>query len=177
LFVGVQAVVDPKVERKRSVDLRARLERYRNLLYRQLESVNISLLMVDRGLTIPDVAEALGIPTPVERASRPIRPWRLRRGTNMYIIATMLEEAGRKGVSEAEMMSRLRDLGRLETADKPLRAVHWTVTELKRRTRFVQRRSRSNGARWYAYGPFTAWRNLQHEKLKLHSLDLQIRIW
>jgi hypothetical protein len=76
----------------------------------------------------------------------------------MAVIADMLEGAGRAGVSEAEMMSRLRDLGRLGSADKPLRAVHWTVSELQRRTRFIERRSRANGARWYAYGPFTAWR-------------------
>ena len=91
-------------------------------------------------------------------ASRPKRPWRLRAGSNMEIVATMLEAAGRKGVSESEMVERLRERGRLPTASQPLRSVHWTVYELRRRTMNAVRKDGTDGARWYAYGNFNEWR-------------------
>ena len=92
---------------------------------------------------------------------RRIRPWRLRPGTNMDVVATMLEAAGRKGVSEAEMVEHLRSMGRLTTASEPQRSVHWTVTELRKRTLNAVRKGDTKGARWYAYGNFNEWRGPQ----------------
>jgi hypothetical protein len=76
----------------------------------------------------------------------------------MDLIAAMLEDAGTKGVSEAEMVAELRRRGRLADATEPRRAVHWTVTELRRRTAFLEQKARREGPRWYCYGRFDAWR-------------------
>jgi hypothetical protein len=150
---------DAKAERQREAAIKDRLSAIKRRCLNIANVVDTAITLIERGITLPDIAEAIGLPPTIERASKPLRPWRIRSNSNMAVIADMLEEAGRDGVSEAEMMHRLRDLGRLTDADKPLRAVHWTVTELQRRTRFVERRSRSDGARWYAYGPFSVWRD------------------
>ena len=86
------------------------------------------------------------------------RPWRLRSNSNMDKIASMLESAGRKGVSELEMVESLRSMGRLTTATQPHRSVHWTVSELRLRTMNAVRKDATDGVRWYAYGNFNEWR-------------------
>ena len=90
--------------------------------------------------------------------AHPKPPWPLRSGPNMDILATMLEAAGRKGVRESEMVERLREMGRLPTASQPLKSVHWTVYELRRRTINAVRKDGTDGVRWYAYGNFNEWR-------------------
>jgi hypothetical protein len=149
---------DPEIEELRSSEVRSSLRKLLDELNRRKYSVETSLMMLDRGVSLPDVAEAMGLPPPVDRVTRRLKPWRLRRGSNMDVIATMLEDAGTVGVTETQMMAHLRDMGRLTNADKPLGSVHWTVAELAKRTRFAMRDSREKGGRWYAYGRFDTWR-------------------
>jgi hypothetical protein len=90
----------------------------------------------------------------------------------MEIVAGMLEAAGTKGVTEDEMVAELRRRGRLKTATEPRRAVHWTVTELRRRTAFLEQRARREGPRWYCYGRFDVWRRpaaRNHGEIKTRS--------
>jgi len=150
---------DAKAENQREAAIKDRLLAIKRRCLDLAGVVDAAITLIERGVTLPDVAEAIGLPPTIKRASKPLRPWRIRRNSNMAVIADMLEDAGRAGVSESEMIARLRELGRLTTADMPLKAVHWTVTELQRRTRYLERRSRANGARWYAYGTFDMWRS------------------
>ena len=159
LLTGLPNGPDPKVEAQRAVNVQARIKDLRAQLLRQVQSLDTSRHLIQHNVQIPDVAEALGLPPPVDRVTRPLKPWRLRRDSNMDIIATMLEGAGKSGVTEFEMLAHLRELGRLAHATKPLRSVHWTVAELAKRTKFATRGSRENGRRWYAYGSFENWRS------------------
>ena len=147
-----------KAEIQRTADVKRRLLYIKKYCLQTVDTVDVAMTLLERGVTLPDLAEAIGLPPAIKRASKPLRPWRIQPDTNMAVIADMLEAAGRAGVSETEMMARLRDLGRLRDADMPLKAVHWTVTELQRRTKFLERRSRTDGARWFAYGRFDIWR-------------------
>ena len=92
------------------------------------------------------------------RERQPKRLWRLRSDSNMDVIASMLEAAGLKGVSEKQMVNHLRSIGRLTSATAPERSVHWTVSELRIRTLNAVRKDGPDGARWYAYGNFNEWR-------------------
>jgi hypothetical protein len=150
---------DGKAEKSRNRDIVKRLIAIKQKCQYTINAIETAITLVERGVTLPDVAEAIGLPPGVPRVSRPLKPWRIRPDSNMDVIATMLEDAGRRGVSEVEMLSRLRDLDRLGGAAKPLASVHYTVSELAKRTKFVERRSRAEGARWYAYGRFDVWRN------------------
>jgi hypothetical protein len=151
-------VPDPKSEARAMAALLARLDRFKNRANRQIEAAEMARTMMERGLQLPDVAQALGLSPVVPRASKPLNPWRLRPGSNMEIVAGMLEAAGTKGVTEDEMVAELQRCGRLTTATKPRRAVHWAVTELRRRTAFLEQRARREGLRWYCYGRFDVWR-------------------
>ena len=159
LFDQTAPMPDPKVERQRRAAVNERLARAERDARGLLRAIDIARTLQERGHTLPDVAEALGLPPPIDRVTRPLKPWRLRRDSNMDVIATMLEEAGRKGVSEGEMVDRLRSLGRLATANDARRSVHWTVSELRKRTKFAFRGLQDKGGRWYAYGRFDTWRN------------------
>jgi len=170
--VPLLEIPDAQAEANRAADIKDRLRRIQERCLKTAGIVDAALALIERGVTLPDVAYALGLPPTIDRVSRPLNTWRIRSNTNMDVIATMLEEAGTKGVSETEMIAKLRDLGRLTTADMPLRAVHWTISELRRRTKFIERRSRANGARWYAYGKFDVWRDRAH---KSSAAKLQIQ--
>jgi hypothetical protein len=159
LFDQTALVPDPTVERQRRAAVNDRLTRAECDARNLLRAIDIARTLQERGHTLPDVAEALGLPSPVDRVTRPLKPWRLRRDSNMDVIATMLEDAGRNGVSEDDMVDRLRSLGRLATANDPRRSVHWTVSELRKRTKFAFRGLQDKGGRWYAYGRFDTWRN------------------
>lgn len=159
LFDETTGAPDRAVYTERKAVLNARLEGIKRELTSGVRSIEVVQTLLDRGVTVPDVAAALGLKAPVDRVTRPLRPWRLRRGSNMDVIATMLEDASRKGVSEDEMVAHLRTLGRLTTAGDPERSVHWTVTELQKRTRFLKRARKAKGGRWYAYGRFDTWRS------------------
>lgn len=150
---------DAKAESRRETAIKDRLLAIKRRCLELAGVVDAAITLIERGVTLPDVAEAIGLPPAIERRSKPLRPWRIRPNTNLAVIADMLEDAGQAGVSESEMIARLRELGRLRSADKPLKAVHWSVCELQRRTRYLERRSRANGARWYAYGRFDIWRD------------------
>jgi hypothetical protein len=124
-------------------------------LERVIAAIDVATTLLLRGITLPDVAEAIGLPSTVPRVTAPLKPWRLRAKSNMDVIATMLEEAGRKGVAEDEMVGRLREIGRLADASDARRSVHWTITELQRRTRYC---TRGRDGRWRSYGTFGTWR-------------------
>ena len=116
--------------------------------------------MLENGLQLPDLAQAIGLPSVTPRASRPLRPWLLRPGSNMDFVATLLEGAGRKGLSEKQIVAALRADGRLAAASNPAKAAHYTVTELERRSKNIFRVARVNGARWIARGKFDVWRKI-----------------
>jgi hypothetical protein len=147
-----------KSELARARDIITRLRSIKSKCQSYIYVVDTAITLVERGVTLPDEAAAIGLPPTIPRASKPLNTWRIRPDSNMAVIAEMLEAAGTKGVAEVEMMSRLRDLGRLGDAEKPLRAVHYTVSELAKRTKFVERRSRNRGSRWYAFGSLSTWR-------------------
>jgi hypothetical protein len=158
LFGGEVPGPNHQVEKQRQRAADARIDSIERRLKNELWAIEAYRQMRERGVTVPDVAAAIGLPAPIERVTRPLKPWRLRAASNMDVIATMLENAGRKGVSEDEMVAELHHLGRLTTAGDPRRSVHWTVAELQKRTRFVTRTRREKGGRWYAYGRFDTWR-------------------
>jgi len=149
---------DPEAEKQRQRAVDARMYGLERQLKRQMWAIEAYREMRERGVTMPDIAEAIGLQPVVDRATPRLKPWRLRPGTNMDIVATMLEDAGRRGASESEMVAHLQALGRLATAAQANRAVHWTVSELQRRTRFLTRKRRADGGRWYAFGRFDTWR-------------------
>lgn len=150
--------VDPKAEAERRREFRRQLARWYHDAKRMMEAIRVVWRLDQRGIQQPDIAKALGLPPVIERASKPINPWRIRPGSNIEVVADMLEAAATRGVSEDEMVERLHSLGRLTSARDPKRAVHWTITELQRRTQFCFRESSNSGARWYAYGTFRVWR-------------------
>lgn len=151
-------IPDPKAEARAKAALFAGLDGVENRATRQIEAARMARILMERGLQVPDVAQALGLSPVIPRASKPLNPWGLRPGSNMEIVAGMLEAAGTKGVTEDDMVAYLRRRGRLKTAAEPRRAVHWTVTELRRRTSFLEQRARREGPRWYCYGRFDVWR-------------------
>jgi hypothetical protein len=127
--------------------------------------VRQALDLFRHGIQIPDIARAVGIQPAEYDAAQIPQAWHLRPDSNMSIIADMLEEAGKKGVSEKQMVAELRRRGRLGTASNPGRAVHWSVTELRRRTAFVGAREDGNGrTRWHAFGRFDVWRPADTKK-------------
>jgi len=168
---GVQSQIDglPDLEGEkcRKRDLYRRLLEFRNLCRRYIDAIDQVFQLLERGVTLPDISSALGLPPVIPRATRPLNPWKIRSGSNMEIVADMLEAASRRGVSEGEMVTELQRLGRLQGAKDAARAVHWTVKEIQRRTRFIERRTRARGARWYAFGTFSTWR--QDRKAKKTS--------
>jgi hypothetical protein len=152
-------IPDGKAEAARLATIRRRLDQLAFKCHNYLKALNMVGTLLERGIHLPDIAQALGLDAPIERASKPVQPWRLRPGSNMAVIADMLEAAGTKGVSEAEMVAEVQRLGRLGNAKDPRRSVHWTVTELRDRTKFIEQRRRADGGRWYAYGRFDVWRS------------------
>jgi hypothetical protein len=164
LFDERTGAPNPKTEADRVDDLRFRLTRYRVNFQTGIQAIDNVFTMLDRGVSMPDIFEAFGLKPPIDRVSRPLKPWRLRPGSNMDVIATMLEEAGRKGVTEEQMVERLRELGRLGTAREPRRSVHWSITELRNRTKFSFQRGRANGDRWYTSGTFDTFRPTNTKK-------------
>ncbi len=161
---GAEQGIDPKAEAERKRLFRRQLVGWYSEAKRTMEAIKVVWRLNQRGIQQPDIAQALGLPPVVERASKPLNPWRIRPGSNIEIVADMLETAARRGVSEDEMVERLQSLGRLSNARDPKRAVHWTITELQRRTRFCFRESSAMGARWYAYGTFAVWRQAPKTK-------------
>ena len=135
-----------------------RLVAFRTDAERHIRVINQALTMLENGLQLPDLAQAIGLPSVTPRASRPLRPWLLRPGSNMDFVATLLEVAGRKGLSEKQIVAALRADGRLAAASNPAKAAHYTVTELERRSKNIFRVARVNGARWIARGNFDVWR-------------------
>jgi hypothetical protein len=150
---------DGKAEAAGMAALKRRIQKFQTRCYNYDNACKVVLNLLERGIHLPDVAEAIGMKPVIERASKPLKPWRLRPGSNMAVIADMLEAAGTKGVTEEEMVAELRRLGRLGNAKDPRRSVHWTVTELRDRTKFIEQRRRADGGRWYAYGRFDVWRS------------------
>ena len=162
LVPGTSGIPDPTLENRRKASIRSRLAQIKQACQKNINAINLVEVMLARGVTLPDIAEALGLPPPIDRVTKPAKPWRLQPGSNMDIIAGMLETAGVKGVSEGAMVAHLLEIGRLTGAKKPRRAVHYTVTELQRRTRFITRKSNKNEGRSYAYGPLDMWRSNTH---------------
>lgn len=165
-------IPDPKAEARAKAAVLARFDRFENGALRQIDAIRMARIVIERGQQLPDVAQAFGLFPIVPRASKPLNPWRLRPGSNMDIVAGMLEAAGTKGVTEDEMVAELRHRGRLTTATEPRRAVHWTATELRRRTSFLEQRARREGPRWYCYGRFDVWRRpaaRNHGEIKTRS--------
>lgn len=148
LFVEMDVLPDPKVAKLRQAmiaELTDTAERHQAELVRILRVREKLQAAITGGSDQKVVVTGLRLP----------KPWRLRSGSNMDVIAMMLENAGRKGVSEDEMVDHLRAMGRLLGAQQARKSVHWTIYELRRRTLHTVRKP---GGRWYAYGPFHSWR-------------------
>jgi hypothetical protein len=152
-------IPDGKAEAAQMAAIKARIGQLKYKCHNYIRAFDMVLTLLERGIHLPDVAEVLGMKPAFERASKPLKPWRIRPDSNMSVIADMLEAAGTKGVSEDEMVAELQKLGRLADANNPRRSVHWTVTELRDRTKFIEQRRRADGGRWYCYGRFNVWRS------------------
>ena len=150
-FANPTVELDPALEAQRW-KANAELQRIADHHLAEYRRVKVALKNLGSNESKPDDNDKSSV------RAHPKRPWRLRSGSNMDIVAEMLEDAGRKGVSEGEMVERLREMGRLPTASQPLRSVHWTVYELRRRTMNTVRKDVTDGPRWYAYGNFNEWR-------------------
>ena len=162
---GQEPLFDPvahKAQRKAEAVAKARivdkLVYIRGQAQNYIWVVDQALKMLENGVQLPDLAEAIGLPPVTPRESRPLRPWRLRPGSDMEFVATLLETAGRKGLTEKQIVAELLLVGRLATASNPNKAAHFTITELERRTKNITRVARVNGARWIARGKFIVWR-------------------
>ncbi len=116
------------------------------------------------GVSLPALAQALGLEAATNRATGPTRPWTIRPESNMAIVADRLEQAGAEGLSERELVNALLASGRLSTAANARRSVHWSVSELARRTSCVVRASADSGGRWYCLGSFAEFRATRRPK-------------
>jgi len=131
---------------------------FRDEALRHVRVIDQALKMLENGVQLPDLAEAIGLPPVTARESKSLRPWRLRPGSDMEFVATLFETAGRKGLTEKQIVAELRAVGRLATASNPDKAAHFTITELERRTKNIYRVARVHGARWIVRGKFDVWR-------------------
>jgi hypothetical protein len=131
---------DPINERRLEAQIRKRLSDL-TTVHRHLASVaETAIHLMDRGVHVPEVAEALGLPPVLKRPATASRgPWKIRAGSNMALIADLIEKAGKTGISEMRLVENLRAHGRLNTANEPRRAVHWAITNLAKRTKAVVR--------------------------------------
>ena len=150
-FANPTVELDPALEAQRR-KANAELQRIADHHLAEYRRVKVALKNLGSNESKPDDNDKSSV------RAHPKRPWRLRSNSNMDKIASMLESAGRKGVSEIEMVESLRKMGRLTTATQPHRSVHWTVSELRLRTMNAVRKDGTDGARWYAYGNFNEWR-------------------
>lgn len=162
---GQEPLFDPVAHKaQRKAEAAAKAQIVNKLVYireeaqRHIWVVDQALKMLENGVQLPDLAEAIGLPPVTPRESRPLRPWRLRPGSDMEFVATLLEMAGRKGLTEKQIVAELLRASRLATASNPNKAAHFTITELERRTKNIYRVARVNGARWIARGKFDVWR-------------------
>ena len=158
LFDPVEHKARLKAEAAAKAQIVSTLIGYREYAKRQISVINQALTMLENGVQFPDLAEAIGLAPVTPRVFKPLRPWRLRPGSNMEFVATLLEAAGNKGLTEKQIVAELRRDGRLATATNPAKAAHYTVTELERRTKNIFRVARVNGARWTRRGSFNVWR-------------------
>lgn len=115
--------------------------------------------LAKRGLdpAILDFVGAIGRPKTAPSATA----WRIRPGSNMSVVADLLDAAGAAGVSEDEAVNELLRLGRLTDAINPRRSIHWTFTELRGRTRVVER---NQDGRWHANASLFAWKSRDTQK-------------
>jgi hypothetical protein len=141
--------------------LRTRIAQIAKESRENLDAVDRVQRLLQHGTQLPDIAKALGIKERVLATPR-TRMWRIRAGSNMEIVAEMLEAAKNTGVSERQMVSELKRRGRLTSATDPRRAVHWTVTELRRRTGMVC--ATDDSKRWRVMCRLDVWKSSDTRK-------------
>lgn len=78
------------------------------------------------------------------------RPWRLRRGSDGERVLEILESSGGDGLSEMELVDKMRERGRLLDVKDALRSVHWILYNLERRSQAVRRDA---SGRWRFVAP------------------------
>lgn len=78
------------------------------------------------------------------------RPWRLRRGSDGERVLDILESSGDDGLSEMELVDKMRERGRLLEVKDAIRSVHWILYNLERRSQAVRRDA---SGRWRLVAP------------------------
>jgi hypothetical protein len=141
--------IDPANEQRATAEIRRRL-RDLAAVHAHLRAVaETALPLLDNRVHIPEVAEALGLPPAFPRAPRRGRkPWKIRPGSDAEIAAGLIEAAGRRGISEADLLQALEERGRLAAARYPARALRWTLPNLQKRTQAIIRDPKTG--RWKA---------------------------
>jgi len=112
-------------------------------LENQLETARAARDMLQSGATPAQISAALGLTT----SGRIVRPWAVRRGTLAELVVNMLQAAGPNGMAESDIVDALSE--RYRTAKDPLRSVHWTLDNLRRRSGALDRRP---DGRWVLVG-------------------------
>lgn len=80
----------------------------------------------------------------LKQAEKPT-PYVPRQGSDGERVMGLLREAGSIGLSEAQLVSRLRQQGRLSNVKHAGRSVHWILYNLRRRTKAIER---DESGRW-----------------------------
>jgi hypothetical protein len=104
--------------------------------------------LIERDEQIPDPMPLLDVPK-ARRSSRPA--WVLKPGTDADQVATLLESAPERGLTESEIAAELQRNGRLTSVKDPIRSVHWTLYNLERRSKAIRR---GPDGRWFVIGNF-----------------------
>ena len=138
---------DPDGEQRRKSELLRRLKSLQNSLAYRHGAVETAIVMIERGIQLPDVAEALGLQAVIPRAPpRRRKPWKIRSGTDAEIVANLLDANLRRGWTSDELVKELQKRGRLASAKNPRRALRWTLDNLRKRTKAITERR----GKWYA---------------------------
>lgn len=133
--VRVKLEVPPPYDRKA---LRSGIHRVKRQVVWVLRGLRALSELNDKGVLLPDIASALGVPAPrsVFRKSPGYKP---KPGTDSAFILALLKLAGQVGLSEDELVIKLQSAGRLRAAQFPKRAVHCSLTNLQKRAQLVER--------------------------------------
>ncbi len=95
------------------------------------------------GVSVPDIAPMLSDIAP---RSAGAREWAPRLGSNAERIVLLLERAVPEGLSEDDIVAALRRQGRLAMLKNPIASVHWTLSNLQRRSGALRR---DHQGRWH----------------------------
>lgn len=112
----------------------------------------IDSLVRKNRVTFPDLGRVLGLPTPPELLPAPRRKWKLREGSDAALMHRILVAAGDDGLTEDEIVEKLRSAGRLARASDARRSVHWGLTNLAKRAGDIFRDAADKRWRYRATG-------------------------